>query len=190
MAVTTINYSPPITQLPIQGVGTLPQSLTAIPQHALLFEGTEQMAADGNQLSIVATYELPRGYVYTLTDFEASIQAIATADLAYWESVLDLLVRYVNRSDQILTHRVPMNSWGAQLADGTYFHSRSYVPERLPSYPIFPSQEAGVNQIEVTALSQSPPTSDCEYHTFARFLAFDQQQFENFPLHTPTISIR
>lgn len=190
MAVTAFNYDPPTTLIPIQGVGTLAQSFSAIPQHALLFEGFENLVHDANQLQINATYVLPGGYVYMLTDFEVSLLAESSADLAKWDPIFALDVRYQNRSGAILTHIVPCNSWGVFTTGSTQGFGRAYAPERIPSYPIFPSSDPGVNQIAGSAISSAALAADCDFHTFARFLAFDQQQFENFPLHTPQISVR
>jgi len=193
MATTTVSYAVPKFLIPLQGPGTAIQALTAIPQRAVIYEGTVDVPADGNQQQIEVSFYLPDNAVYLVSDFETTVEAQSVGDLNRFDSVSLLNVRYIDQANQVRTHKVACNSWNAITGNATpYDHARSYVPERLPSYPIQPAGEleAASQQIQWIILSGSAIASDIEVHAFARFLAYDKQQFENFPLHTPSVAIR
>lgn len=187
MAVTQNTFTPVGYPVPLQGPSTSPRSGTAIPQHALVFNSSQAIAHDVNQQSVSVQFMLPDGYVYLLTDMSCRIACTSAADIALWKSVSEFVLYWQIPSRDLYQQHVPMNSWGSQLLNSGDAYGLTWVPERLPSYPVEPSQ---VTLAQWSLMSSAALAADYAMNAFARFLAFDKQQYQNWPLHTPAIALR
>lgn len=182
MAVTTVTITVNKYPVPLEGPPTLQRVQTAIPQHVLLCYGASTQAADGNQHELIASFDMPDGFVYQLTDFSVMAQG-SNADMTF-ASISQLQVPYLYPTGEFIEQFLPCNSWGTTLQSGTTAVQRIWVPERLPGYPI---QPGSTSLMTWRALSSGVPTGSMQAFVFARLLAFDQQQFSAWPIHTPTL---
>jgi len=195
MATVTTNFNPRVDIVPLQGPSTLNVAGSAIPQHVVRMSIRQDWPASGgsNNSLLVFNGYLPRNYAYILTDFSVALWADVAADVNNFGSVSGLSIQdFPSQDSSGITEYIACNSWGqvtrgdSSLVPG---YGRIYMPERLPLYPIRQhwTDPTYVN-IGWSAWNGVAVDGGGTAEFYARLLAYDLQQVENWPVNSPQIS--
>jgi len=188
MAVTPFTLTMSRSLVPLEGPSTPVRVEYPIPQYALIYHLLQSLPADGNQFALTVGMQLPANVVCLLTDFSAQLRG-AEADLnAGWGAISYLEIQQTVQGGDVAEQYLACNSWGLSYDNSGFPAQRTYMMEQRPTYPLFTSDPITQQQLWY-ATSRAVIANNMQGYFFARWLVFDRQQFENWPIHTPAITL-
>jgi len=183
MAAETTDLTITYTATPFEGLPSQIGQYTGIPIRAISARANQfvTLVTDGNYLIINAQGNLPSSGAYKLVDLSFSVGSQINA----FDSVMPFRM-FDDANDG--SHYIACNSWG-----NTIIHPGAngliWTPERLPSYPIrgglFDSDYIGT-----MTSSTNVTTAPIQVTFFARWLEYDQIQFDGWQVQTPNFVSR